>query len=83
MNVIRGSLVTLIDEIIKTQQQVSMWKLDCYFLRDPFSLNISKSWIKKGDICMVIDQDDTCILILTPRGNTGWIAKEKMEIVKC
>jgi hypothetical protein len=62
--------------------QTSLWETDLHFLRDPFTLKISDVWIEQKDLCVVVDQDTAGVVILTPRGNVGWIGKERMEIVK-
>lgn len=78
-----GSLVTLAKNLKDDPKyQISMWESDYHFLRDPFSLKISNSWIEYGDICITVKQDSSNIMILTPRGCLGWIGKERMEIVK-
>jgi hypothetical protein len=62
--------------------QTSLWETDLHFLRDPFTLKISDVWIEQKDLCVVVDQDTAGVVVLTPRGNVGWIGKERMEIVK-
>jgi len=62
--------------------QTSLWETDLHFLRDPFTLKISGVWIEQRDICIVIDRIGTGFVLLTPRGEIGWIGKERMEIVR-
>jgi len=79
----KGTLVALSEDVnANLKYQFPLWDSDFYFLRDPFSMKISNSWIKFGDICIVVDQDKSKIMVLTPRGGVGWISKEKMEIIK-
>ena len=79
----KGVLVSLAKNLPDDPMyQTSLWETDLHFLRDPFTLKISGVWIDKGDVCIVIEQDSSGVIILTPRGEIGWIGKERMEIVR-
>jgi len=79
----RGSLVQLKKDLNEDPKyQISMWEPDYHFLRDPFSLKLTNVWIQPGDVCVVVEQDYTGLVVLTPRGNVGWIGKERLEIIK-
>jgi len=78
-----GSMIMLAKDLPDDPMyQTSLWETDLHFLRDPYTLKISKVWINKGDVCIVIEQDSSGFIVLTPRGSIGWIGKERMEIVK-
>lgn len=78
-----GTLVKLIDEMPgDPMYQTNMWE-DYYYLRDAASFKMSRSaWIKTGEVSLVIGSDHSGIIICNPRGQVGWISKEKMEVVK-
>jgi len=78
-----GVLVKLVDGLTDDPMyQLNMWE-DYFYLRDPFSLKISnRSWIKTGEICIVIRSDHSGLVVCNPRGELGWIGKEKMEVIK-
>lgn len=79
----KGTLVSLAKNLPDDPRyQTSLWETDLHYLRDPFTLKISNVWIEQNDLCVVVDQDESGVVILTPRGNLGWIGKERMEIVK-
>ena len=78
-----GTLVKLINNSTNDPMyQLELWE-DYYFLRDPRSMKIlNETWIKESDLCIVVGSDHTGLIITTPRGQTGWIGKDKMEVVK-
>jgi len=60
-----------------------VWATEKYFLRDEHNKTIvTNICVQPNDLCIVIRSDRDSILIATPKGNTGWINKSKMEIVK-
>ena len=78
-----GSMVKLIEGLRPdTLHQTSFWEEDLYFLRDPDTFKITNTWVTFGEISIVVSQDPEGLLIMTPRGHTGWIGKEKMEVVR-
>jgi len=87
MKIKRGSLVQLKKDLglflnENSKYQISMWEMDHYFLRDRFSLKLINAWVQPDDVCIVVKQDHTGLVILNPRGNVGWIGKERLEIIK-
>lgn len=79
----KGLLVSLCRDLPDDPRyQTSLWESDLHYLRDPYTLKISNVWIDKDDLCIVIDQDSSGLVILTPRGLLGWIGKERMELVR-
>lgn len=79
-----GTLVKLIDELLHDPKyQLTLWDDEYYFLREPKTFKLEKNiWIKKNELCMVVNQDYAGLIVLNRRGQVGWIGKDKMEIVK-
>lgn len=82
-NVKPGTLVKLIDGLSDDPMyQTQDWE-DYYYLRDPASLKVSnRSWVKTGEVNIVIESDHSGLVICNTRGQIGWIGKEKMEVIK-
>jgi len=78
-----GTLVKLIDGLPDDPMyQTQDWE-DYYYLRDPTSLKISdRSWVKTGEINIVIESNYSGLVICNARGQVGWIGKNKMEVIK-
>lgn len=79
-----GSLVRLSSDLQNLDMfGKAIWSSDMHFLKDPESRQVlSNVCIHPEDLCIVIQTDRDSLLIITPRGSTGWIKKTKMEVVK-
>lgn len=60
-----------------------IWAVEYNFLRDPETkVLLTNVSICPSDLCIVIRSDRDSLLIITPKGGSGWIKKSKMEVVK-
>lgn len=60
-----------------------IWAVEVNFLKSPHDKTLLKNVsICPDDLCIVIKADRYDLLIITPKGEKGWIKKTKMEVVK-